>query len=131
MLEDWERTLIEELRDPEFARLFGEDRAKSSFGLALFHARQTSNLTQGQLAEKLGVRQPYIAQLESGDANPTLGAAGRMLAALGLRMVITTEPLAPQDKPLKYMSGKRTPAVLEAREAKETGLYKENKNGRQ
>jgi transcriptional regulator with XRE-family HTH domain len=122
MLEDWEKDLIEELRDPEFAALYGADRAKSGYGLALLHARQAANITQKELSEKLGVRQPYIAQLESGEANPTLGTAGKMLAALGLKMVISVEPLAPQEIIIDYTPNSRlSPAFLEARDSKATG----------
>jgi transcriptional regulator with XRE-family HTH domain len=92
-----EQNLNEELKDPEFAGLYGSECAKTEIGLALFHARQQANLTQKELSEKLGVRQPYIAQLESGEANPTIGALGKMLAALGLKMVIKVEPLTPQE----------------------------------
>jgi transcriptional regulator with XRE-family HTH domain len=95
MVDELEKDLIEDLRDPEFSGLYGSECARSEYGLTLFHARQALHLTQKQLAEKLGVRQPYIAQLESGEANPTLGAAGKLLAALGLKMVIGLEPLSP------------------------------------
>jgi DNA-binding XRE family transcriptional regulator len=122
MIEDWERDLTEELKDPEFAALYGADRAKSGFGLALLHARLETKITQQELAEKLNVKQPYIAQLESGEANPTFGAAGKMLAALGLKMVISVAPLAPQDKPINYVTHKKaSPAFLEVRDSKTTG----------
>jgi ribosome-binding protein aMBF1 (putative translation factor) len=98
LTDELERDLIEELKDFEFAGLYGAECAKSTYGWALLHARQAANVTQKELSEKLGVRQPYIAQLESGEANPTLGTAGKMLAALGLKMVITVEPLAPPGK---------------------------------
>jgi transcriptional regulator with XRE-family HTH domain len=122
MLEEWERDLIEELKDFDFAALYGADRAKSGFGLALLHARQKAKLTQKELSDKLGVRQPYIAQLESGEANPTLGAAGKMLAALGLKMVIEVEPLAPQEKIVEYTPRKKNGlSLLEVRESGTTG----------
>jgi transcriptional regulator with XRE-family HTH domain len=123
MIDELERDLIDELKDLEFAGLYGSECARSEFGLMLFHVRQTLNLTQKQLAEKLGVRQPYIAQLESGEANPTLGSAGKILAALGLKIVISTEPLSPQDQPVRYVPGNKRKAVpLEARESGGAGL---------
>ena len=93
MVGEWEYDLHEELKDPEFAKAYGAECAKSEFGLALLCARQRSGLTQSQLSEKLGLRQPYIAQLESGEANPTLSNAGRILAALGLKIVINPVPI--------------------------------------
>jgi HTH-type transcriptional regulator / antitoxin HipB len=121
MVDELEKDLIKDLKDPEFAGLYGSECARSEYGLTLFHARQALHLTQTQLAEKLGVRQPYIAQLESGEANPTLGAAGKLLAALGLKMVIGVEPLAPREE-TQYIPGhERSPVFLEARDSKATG----------
>ncbi len=97
MLDQLERDLIEELKDPAFAKSYGSECAKSEYGLALFHARQAADLTQKELADKLGVKQPYIAQIESGETNLTLEALGSMLAVLGLKIAMKTEPLAPQE----------------------------------
>jgi predicted transcriptional regulator len=97
MVDQLEMDLLEKLTDPEFASLYGEECAKSEFGLALFHARKKGGMTQQELANKFGYSQPYIAQLESGEVNLTMGAAGKMLAALGLKMVINTEPLGPAE----------------------------------
>lgn len=92
-MEDIER----ELRDPEYARLFGEADAKSEFAIALARARDRAGVTQKELADRLGVSQAYIAKLSAGDANPTLGAVGRMLAALGFSLVMDVEPLLPYE----------------------------------
>jgi transcriptional regulator with XRE-family HTH domain len=98
MVDQWKEDLFGELQDPEFTILYGADRAKSSFGLTLLKTRRALDLTQKQLAERLGVKQPYIAQVESGEINLTLEAAGKMLAVLGLKMVVSTEPLASLEK---------------------------------
>jgi transcriptional regulator with XRE-family HTH domain len=102
MIEEWMQNLKEELNDPEFAAMFGADRARSAFGMALIKARQESNITQKQLAEKAGVTQPYIAELESGEANPSMETAGRILAILGQRIVIEVEPLLEEEIPKIY-----------------------------
>jgi len=99
MVNEIEQALIEELKDPEFAKLYGSERARSVIGLLLFHARQKAGLTQKEVSEKLGVRQPYIAQLESGEANPTIGMIGKLLARFGLELVADVESLSPQEKP--------------------------------
>lgn len=96
MTDKWEIDLIEELKDTQFAKAYGASRAKSGFGIALFKARQAINMTQKALSEKIGSSQPYIAKLESGEANPTLGAAGGVLAVLGRRLVVDTAPLIPE-----------------------------------
>jgi len=85
--------LEQELRDPEYARLYGAEQAKVEFAVTLARARRGSRVTQKELAGRLGLSQPYIAKLERGDTNPTLGTVGSLLAVLGLRLMIQTEPL--------------------------------------
>jgi len=88
--------LIEELKDPEFKKEYGAEQAKLEFAVVLCNARTQARLTQQQLAEALGHSQPYIARLEGGEANPTLAAIGRMLAALDLKIVIETTIIKPE-----------------------------------
>ena len=95
MTHTFDEYLEEELRDPEFARGFGEARAKSSFAITLGLARAKAGLTQKELANKAGVSQAYIAKLEGGEANPTLGRIGSLLAILGLSLVTDVTPLSP------------------------------------
>jgi len=83
--------LMEDLKNPEFAKLYRAERAKTDIAIMLLKARENAGLTQGELAAKLGVRQPYIDRLESGEANPTLSAVWKILDALKLRLVI--EPI--------------------------------------
>lgn len=71
-----------ELKDSDYRVEFGRETAKLDFALALIRARTSEGLTQSELAAKLGVKQPYVARLESGDANPTIGNAGSILAVL-------------------------------------------------
>ena len=83
------------LRDQEFAKRFGAARAKSNFAITLAEARRELNLTQQQLAARLGVSQAYIAKLEGGEANPTLERIGSLLAMLGLSLTTGTTTLSP------------------------------------
>jgi transcriptional regulator with XRE-family HTH domain len=88
--------LEKELQDPEFASYFGADQAKTQLAFTLVNTRNELNLTQKEVADKLKVSQPYVAKLERGDANPTIGRVGSMLAQLGLRLRTRTEPLLPK-----------------------------------
>ncbi len=85
--------LEKDLQDPEFAKLYGASHAKSEFAIVFGRARDRAGITQKELADRLGVSQAYIAKLSAGDANPTLGAVGRMLAALGFSLRMDVEPL--------------------------------------
>ena len=87
--------LKQNLRDPEFSKRFGAARAKSNFAITLAEARRQLNLTQQQLATRLGVSQSYVAKLEGGEANPTLDKIGSLLAVLGLGLTTGTTTLTP------------------------------------
>ena len=87
--------LERELQDPEYAKLYGAAQAKAEIALTLSKARVRAGMTQKKLAEKLGRSQSYIAKLEKGDANPTIGTIGSMLAILDCRLVTETHPLSP------------------------------------
>jgi transcriptional regulator with XRE-family HTH domain len=49
-------------------------------------ARQDAQLTQQQLAQRLGVTQAAVAQLERPAANPTIATVERALRAMGHRL---------------------------------------------
>jgi len=85
--------LEKELQDVDFAREFGVAAAKTDFALTLARARRICQVTQAGLANSLGTSQAYIAKLERGDANPTIGRIGELLAVLGLRLSTNTIPL--------------------------------------
>jgi len=78
--------LERELTDLEFAQEFGAVAAKNDFALTLARARRIASCTQTDLARRLEISQSYIAKLEAGDANPTIGRIGKILATLGLRL---------------------------------------------
>lgn len=92
--------LIEELKDLEFKKEYGAQQAKLEFAFVLYNARTQSKLTQQALGDLLERSQPYVAKLEGGEANPTIAAIGRMLAALDLRVIITTAPIKPEVHPV-------------------------------
>lgn len=94
----FEDDLKQKLKDTEFAKAFGAARAKSSFAWALVIARTRLGLTQKELAAKAGVPQAYIAKLEEGEADPTLGRIGRLLAVMGLTLITGTTTQNPFDK---------------------------------
>jgi transcriptional regulator with XRE-family HTH domain len=85
--------LNKKLQNKEFAGEFGAEVAKVDFAVTLTRARKRAGVTQAELANLLGVRQSYIAKLERGDTNPTLGKAGKILAVLGLSLQTSVVPL--------------------------------------
>lgn len=62
---------------------------KLAVKLDLRWARETAGLTQKQLAEKAGVSQPAIAQLEDPDSNPTIDTLQKVAGALGATLEVS------------------------------------------
>ncbi len=56
---------------------------------SIITARQAQGLTQGQLAERIGTRQPVISRLESGEGNPTLNQLQKIAKALDLKLKVS------------------------------------------
>ena len=83
------------LKDIEYRKEFGSESAKLEVAAALLHARELMNMTQAALAERAGTSRAYIARLESGDANPTIGTIGRLFACLWLTPIIEPTPMEP------------------------------------
>lgn len=79
-----------------------EERAEISLKVALvselIEARQKGGLTQKQLEEASGVKQPVIARLERGTTDPQLSTVLKLLKPLGKTLAIV--PLA-EPKPSK------------------------------
>jgi predicted transcriptional regulator len=56
--------------------------------LELIKARTDKKLTQRQLEELSGVRQPIIARMEKGTSTPNLDTVMRVLAPLGMTLKV-------------------------------------------
>ena len=69
-----------------------EEIAESDLRVALVNeiiqARQEKGITQKQLEEMSGVRQPVIARLEKGTTDPQLTTVMKVLHSLGKTLVI-------------------------------------------
>ena len=55
---------------------------------ALIQARQEQGLTQKQLEELSGVKQPVIARMERGTSTPSVSTIMKLLAPLGKKLAI-------------------------------------------
>ena len=83
------------LEDIEYRKDFGSESAKLEMASAFVRARELMNLTQSALAEQAGTSQAYIARLERGDANPTIGNIGRLFACMWLKPSIEPTLIEP------------------------------------
>lgn len=56
-------------------------------------ARRRAGLSQRELAERAGVRQPLVSRIESARQQPSLPTLQRLLAACGYQLSANLEPL--------------------------------------
>lgn len=60
--------------------------------LAVVEAREQKGLTQKQLSELCGVKQPIIARLESSTHSPQLNSILKILQPLGYKLAVVPNP---------------------------------------
>jgi len=77
--EDWE---AEKIKDPDF--LAAAEELEPGYQVA--RLRMLRGLTQAQLAEMVGTRQPSIARLENGTNAPSLSFLTKIAEALGAKI---------------------------------------------
>ena len=77
------------LADPEVKAAY--DALEPAFQIA--RLRIERGLTQAQLAELVGTKQPSIARLERGTSEPSLAFLRKLAAALGMRVEINFVPV--------------------------------------
>ena len=80
--------LNEMLKDPEFAKEFKALEPEYEIVKQLIRSRSELNLTQKELADKIGIKQSNISRLESGEYNPTLGFLKKVASGLGKELHI-------------------------------------------
>jgi transcriptional regulator with XRE-family HTH domain len=79
----YEEFLQEQLSDSEFRREYDETEEEFTIAREVIELRQRYNLTQKELAERVGTSQPAIARLESGNyRNLSLSFIRRIAVAL-------------------------------------------------
>jgi DNA-binding XRE family transcriptional regulator len=79
--EDWE---AEKIKDAEFLAVAEELEP----GYQVARLRIQRGLTQAQLAEMVGTRQPSIARLENGSSNPSLSFLNKIAVALNAKIEV-------------------------------------------
>ena len=87
-MSDYKKYLDEQLKNPQFATEYKALEAEYQIRAQLIEARQNQNITQKELAEKIGTKQSNISRLESGSYNPSLGFLLKVAESLGKELHI-------------------------------------------
>jgi DNA-binding XRE family transcriptional regulator len=96
----------EQLADPSFRAEWQRLAPAREFAATLLRYRAEHNLSQRALAKKLGVSQPRVVKLESGEHNPEVDTIINAVRQLGIEFVLDVAPAS------------RKPALVTARAQK-------------
>lgn len=88
---DNEKWHEQQLQDPEFLA----ELEKLDPGYQVARLRILRGLTQFQLAEMVGTKQPSIARLENGESAPSLSFLEKVAEALGANVKVSLIPKSP------------------------------------
>lgn len=75
---------------PTFAEELAKAREGTRLGLALTELREERGLTQREVSERTGIKQPMLARIERGQM-PTLPTLRRIAQALNARVIIAPD----------------------------------------
>jgi DNA-binding XRE family transcriptional regulator len=96
MFRNWHPSPEELIASGEGANfdLRGEYRELRQFVEGIKKAREAAGLTLAEVSQRCGIDPPALSRLENGrNKNPTLDTLWRYAAAVGLRLVLTTEAI--------------------------------------
>ena len=85
---NYEKHLAQELKDPEFKRLFDEFGQQLEISYQILQLRKKKKMSQAQLAKKIHTTQGNVARIESGNQNLTVELLNRVATALGTNLTI-------------------------------------------
>ena len=80
--------LNEKLKDPEFKRIYEEEKRLLDLGYAILKAREQKGLSQKELAKKSQVTQQQLSKIENG-VNCNMLTFIKVSSALGLGLTVS------------------------------------------
>jgi DNA-binding XRE family transcriptional regulator len=99
--------------DPEFAAEWERLALARMVASRLIAFRSESGLSQRELAKRLGVSQPRVVELESGEKNPQIETLVKIAATTGIEFAFDVVPVG-QEPTLVRKSFKGVPAHVYA-----------------
>ncbi len=84
----WNKRMAGKVRHARETDRYWSEKIKLDFALAIHRFMERSGLTKTQLAERIGVSQPYITKALRGDANLTIETMVKLARAVGAELQI-------------------------------------------
>lgn len=85
---NFKEALEQELQNPEFKAQYDKLKPWRELQIALIDARKKANLTQEELASRLGIKRPNLAKFETSLENPTFDSLVKYARAVGLKKIV-------------------------------------------
>lgn len=80
-------------RDPVFRAEWERTAVARAVAIAIVRYRGEHDLSQRELADRLGMKQPQVARLELGEINPSIDTLMRISSGLGIEFTIDVRPV--------------------------------------
>src|ERR1051326_29161 len=74
----------QDMHDLDYRREYDRTRLANDVAIKVIRYRVKHHLSQAALARRLGIRQPNVARLESGEHEPSVATLARLADVLGL-----------------------------------------------
>lgn len=97
MGKNFRETFTQQMQDPEFEEAWLALEPEFQVMKAMVDNRQATNLTQKELAKRVGITQADISRLECGEGNPSLRTLKRIAAGMGMSLKLEFVPLQPAE----------------------------------
>jgi ribosome-binding protein aMBF1 (putative translation factor) len=81
-----------DMADPAYRAEHERTRFANEVAVRVVRYRAERGLSQSAFGRLVGMRQPHVARLESGDHEPSLSTLARLSAALGVDFTLTVTP---------------------------------------
>ncbi|MBF8250282.1 MAG: transcriptional regulator, family [Candidatus Levybacteria bacterium] len=88
-MRNFDDILKEALKDPKFKKEYDALEVENSIIAQVIQKRLEKNMSQKQLAEKIGTKQSAIARLEGGNTNPSVAFLEKVSKALDSKLQIS------------------------------------------
>ena len=87
-MNDFKNHLKQQLKDPEFATQWEQQRPEREYIKAMIAARIEQKLTQKELAVRTGIRQSNLSRIENGNCSPTIATLQQIANGMGKKLHI-------------------------------------------
>ena len=87
-----DEVLSRQLKNPAFRRRWEETSLARAVAVEVVRYRAKHGLSQAALAKRLGVSQPVVARMESGEHSPTWATLSRLAKEMDVHFVVDVDP---------------------------------------